>query len=157
MHCACVSQITATSSKVTTISNWKTTAWRLSSWVKSQRTGSAVEHFQNLSQLAKSWNDNWPHEDIALVSHTTCGHRSAQCCVSSYLGNSAHFCVRHVPSSLYNQPPVCRKAPRDLIPRLNKGYWIIAMLLCDSFVMLMQIYYNMYPLFYCFIDFVVVF
>lgn len=46
------SQITATSSKVTTISNWRTAAWRSSSWVKSQRTGSAAEHFfypQNVS------------------------------------------------------------------------------------------------------------
>ncbi len=102
LHCACLLQITATSSKVTTISNWKTAAWRLSSWAKSQKTGSVVEHFQNVSHLAYSCNDIWPHKDIAVVLHTIRGCCSANC---FYPGNSARLCGRHVPSSLYNQPP----------------------------------------------------
>lgn len=51
---------------------------------------------------------------------------------------------------------LCRKAPWDFLHRLNIGNWIFAILLCDIdflFVMLMQIYYNVYPLFFCFIVF----
>lgn len=147
VHCACLRQITATSSKVTTISNWKTAAWRLSSWARSQRTGSVVEHFQNVSQLANSCDDIWPHEDIAVVSHTTCG---AHC-------STLHVSVgdMFLPACITSLQ-LCRKAPRDLtqaehrqldISYITVWYWHFICYADADF------YYNLYPLFYCFIVF----
>lgn len=71
--CACLSQITATSSKVTTISNWKTAAWRSSSWVRSQRTGSVVEHFQKCLATERHLA-SWGH--CHSIAHNL---RSPQC------------------------------------------------------------------------------
>lgn len=81
---------------------------------------------------------------------------SPQCCVNSFIPATLHISVedRCLPACITSLQ-LYWKATQDHMHRLNTGNWMFVMY--ESFVTLMQIYYNMYSLFHCLRDFVPLF